>query len=120
MINPFGFPSLLAVPAAPGAPMVYSSLGGTGKRLFGGGNAGSERRSVPLRKPILGEALIDSDGVVWLVESVQDRGDAGYTTSVARITKTEGDGQPTSVLNMSREEFATFCNSKGIQLRGGD
>lgn len=119
MINPFGNPPLLASAAGPGAPRGFPGAGPLVKRQCG---SQPERRAVALRKPITGEALIDSDGVVWLVESVRDKGDNGcYLTSVARITRTAGGDDDSDALHdLSRDEFATFCNTKGIILRGGD
>ena len=71
------------------------------------------------RRPIVGEALIDTDGVVWLIESVQPVHDADFIAHVARITNTTATPNEPTSHHLSRSKFEAFCRIKGIVLRGG-
>lgn len=118
MNNPFCLPPLLMAAARHGSSAVYSSGLPSRTGHISPPGKGESAQPAPQRLPIIGEALIDADGVVWLVEALEDNG-AGYVTNVARVTQTEPeDPEPTSH-QLCRAQFEAFCRNKGIVLRGG-
>lgn len=124
MKHPFCLPTLQMSCAATGASGMFAASLPADKRSGQAGGRTPPQRSGPAapRRPIVGEALIDNDGIVWLVESVQPQGDGhDFVTNVARVTRTEATAttdQPVSH-HFTRPEFEGFCSAKGIVLRGG-
>jgi hypothetical protein len=71
-------------------------------------------------RPAAGEPVIDSDGVVWLIESVEDvPGLNTFEVNVVKITQSDTGCPGPLTHHFSKFEFETFCQEKGIQLAEG-
>lgn len=113
-MHPFNIAALALSPAGTAEFSLQSRMQ---KRQSGGAKVVGRHGQKPApRKPAAGDALIDADGVVWLVETVTEEGPGAFLATIVKITRSDGDENAVSY-RLDAAEFAAFCDDKGITLQ---